>query len=1843
MARDRLPLPGRGVIALLLALLITSCGNKKEPREFKFDESFTPFVAAFTSDTISRVTPIQLHLNDDVVEMDEIGTQLAESPFTFSPKIEGKARWISTRAIEFEPEAPLPSDQYYAATFDLKRFLPQIEEALKTFSFAFETQQQTFEVTSFGPQSLEDDLKTVNVKGLVRTADFEFKEKVAELLEAEQDGKVLDITWEHSTDGKAHWFVVEGIKRETDPGEITLAYDGDPIEVDRDGKMTVEIPALGDFKVLSAETTNDPEQVITLKFSDPLQARQNLDGLIQMEGTDLRYVIEGSNVKVYPRQHMSGELVLTVAPGIRNKLGHKMQDRQEFTVQFEEPMPEVRFVGSGNILPRQGNHLPLSFEAVSLKAVTITVYRIYEDNVLQFLQINDLHEGSELHRVGKEIHQSEIRLDKNPKTQLRSWNRHNIDLVKLITPEPGAIYRVKIDFDQDQSTYTCEEEAEGSEDEDDYYYSRWQHRDDPCHEAYYSYIDRSISRNVLASELGLIAKGGTDGSFTFVANDLLTTQPLSGVQLEVYDYQQQLIQKLVTNGDGVAEGTMEETPFVLVAKRGKERGYLKLQDGLALSLSKFEIGGRRYHQGIKGFMYGERGVWRPGDTIFTTFMLEDQLQTLPKDHPVTFTLTNPRGQRVKEETTRRHTNGVYTFVAATDPSAVTGDYQLTAEVGGASFSKYLKVETVLPNRLKINLDMDKDYLVEDEMVIGDMSVRWLHGAIAKKLQADVSVNLKAAKTKFPGFSDYKFDDPVRKFSSERQQVFSGQLNEDGIAEVPFDISTNSEAPGVLRAHIVTKVFEPGGNFSVDRFNIPYFPYSHFVGVEMVNPEPSRYYLDAAKTQTAKLVCLTAEGKKAPKQSVTVDLYRVNWRWWWDRSRDELTNYNGRFYQEKISSKKVQLTNGTGNYQFKIEDGGRFLLRVTHPDGHVTGTIFYAYHSWWRPSRDEAPGGATMLALQTDKKDYTVGESVQLNIPMSPGSRALVSIESGSKVLETAWVDANGGKSTAFTFPATRAMAPNVYAHVTLIQPHAQTSNDRPMRLYGVAPVKVTDPETKIRPVVYTPKTFKPMEKARLTVAEAEGAGMTYTVAVVDEGLLDLTRFATPDPWAEFYPKEALDVRTWDLYDQVAGAYGADLTKLLGIGGDGSLAPKEGSKVNRFRPVVKFFGPFELKPGQKRMHQFDMPNYVGAVRTMVVARKGSAYGSTEASTPVRKPVMTLATLPRVLGPGEEVKLPVTIFAMEKNIKDVSVTVQTNGLFEIEGERKQRLRFERPGDQMAYFELKVKEKVGTGTVKVTAQAGAEVSVYEIDLEVRNSNPQVSEVTEGGVEQGQKFAKKLTYPGMAGTNHGILEVSRIPPINLGERAQYLIQYPHGCIEQTTSGVLAQLFLDELVPLTSVQKKKIEKNVKAGIQRIATKFQTSDGGLAYWPGGTDSHPWGSNYGGKFIVEAKQRGYYIPRQFYKDWLKYQQKNAKRWYFRTTGDDLIQADRLYLLALAGEPELGAMNRLVESDKLSLVAQWRLAAAYKLVGQPEMARKLGQQLDSTVGNYRELGHTFGGPTRDEAIILECMGILDQRSRGQGIAKKISTTLSSGRFLSTHETGYALLAMSRYSGYSQGKKMSFQYRINGGEWKKVDTEKPVFKTEWDPKNASSAQVKVQGFSKNYLNIRLVGQGTPLTDNRTEAHKDLHMEVSYTDLEGNYIDITEMEQGTDFVCEVTIENPGKQGDLDELALTQIFPSGWEIHNSRLDGIDWGSDTDTPEYQDIRDDRVYTYFDLGDGYSRGWWYYYGRREEPTTKTFRFLLNATYLGRFYLPTVYCEAMYDEAISSRIPGKWVTIVKPGES
>ena len=438
--------------------------------------------------------------------------------------------------------------------------------------------------------------------------------------------------------------------------------------------------------------------------------------------------------------------------------------------------------------------------------------------------------------------------------------------------------------------------------------------------------------------------------------------------------------------------------------------------------------------------------------------------------------------------------------------------------------------------------------------------------------------------------------------------------------------------------------------------------------------------------------------------------------------------------------------------------------------------------------------------------------------------------------------------------------------------------------------------------------------------------------------------------------------------------------------------------------------------------------------------------------------------------------------------------------------------------------------------------------------------------------------------------------------------------------------------------REKEINTNVKAGLERLK-KFQVASGGFAYWPGQGEASDWGSNYAGHFMLEAQKLGYSLPVGMLDKWKKHQKREARNWTppahkkgFSDHGSynsyDLMQAYRLYTLALAGAPELGSMNRMRESTNLTPQGAWRLAAAYAAAGKPEVSQALIAELPTDIAPYRELARTYGSDLRDQGMILETLVMMDDKSKAANLLKAMSGKLASGRWYSTQTTAYCLLAIGKLVTKSGGNAESIRLTYNVGDKgeQNAGSSNPVLQIPIDIDRLDKQELSLTNQSGGVLYARVLIDGKPLQGDSTSTENDLKMSIRYQTLKGKKLDPTSIEQGTDFVAMVTLTNPGKRGNYEEMALTQVFPAGWELRNIRMDNIDYNLTNDNAEYQDIRDDRVYTYFDIGSSSSR---------------TYSILLNAAYEGRYYLPSVYCEAMYDNAINARESGGWVEVVRSG--
>ncbi len=1838
---------------LALILINNACKQQSNYIEATYSPQLSAYIYAYTSGVISKAQPIKVRFSQQVVKE----ANLAETPknlLRFNPSIAGEHKWLDEQTLTFIPNDHLNSNTTYTATLDLTSLYAEVPDDLKDFKFSFKTREQYIDIQIDKVESIDfSDLSKQSIIGSIVTADIADPVGIESAFQATQNGKSLPVQWAHINDQTIHQFVVYNAVRGEKPSSVSISLNGKTIGVTAQEKQEVKIPALGDFSVTKAQVAKGDEQYIELQFSDPLQPDQDLNGLITINGynDNLRFLIDGNQVRIYPRIRLTGERTVNVLLGIKNINGDQMPETNIWQVNFEDIKPQVRLVGEGVILP-DADALMFPFEAVNLNAVEVEIFKIYNNNILQFLQTNELDGSSDLNRVGKVIMQQRVDLQQlNSQASQGGWKRYALDLKSLIDNDPKAIYQVRIGFRPEYSNYFCSDKndiqdanfnrvTDNTEEEiqsfwgnwygiNGYYEDyRWEHREDPCKPAYYNY-DNFISRNVVNSNLGIIAKAGRDGSMLVAVTDLIKATPIANTSLKFYDYQQQLITTAQTDASGMAKVILPRTPFAVIAEYNVQTGYLKLQDGEALSMSRFNVAGAVTQKGMKGFIYGDRAIWRPGDSLFLNFILEDENATLPSNYPITFELYDSRGQLQGQRTTTNSIGNIYALHTATAQDAPTGNWTAKVKAGGAEFTKTLKIETIKPNRLNVNLDFGKEELsYADEPIQGEIQVNWLYGAPAQNLKTVVELEVKSTDTKFEDFNEYEFDDPARKVDAEPKVVFDGQVNTTGQASFSTVIAKNINAPGKLVAKFRSRAFEPGGDFSTSVISMPYAPYRSYAGVYIPENKYGEKRLEIDRDEQIELVAVNEKGQAINNKNLSIGLYRLEWRWWWDQSYDNISRYSSSQHFDAIQTTTITTNSkGQANWNVKVDDWGRYLVRVCDTEsGHCSGEFFYAGYPWYDDDGQNR-AAAAMLAFSTDKDKYEVGEKIQVNVPASAGGQALITIEDGTKVIASYWEKTKAGDNV-FTIPTTDEMAPNVYIHLSLIQPHGQTENDLPIRMYGVANVAIENSKTRLQPIVKMPDALEPEKTFTIEVAEKNKQPMAYTIALVDEGLLNLTNFKTPNPHDAFYAREALGVQTWDVYDHVIGVYSGALERILSIGGDVEITPTNADNdANRFKPVVKHLGPFYLQKGKTDKHTITMPNYVGSVRTMIVAaNQAGAYGNGEVATPVKSPLMVLATLPRVLGAQEQLKLPISVFVTDPKVKNVKINIEeTSGLVRF-AQKTQQLQFNGVGEQLVEFDVEVLDAVGVANFKIDANGNGESASQAIEIQVRNPNPYVSEVQQVLLEQNQSHRFNFTPIGVLGTNTGTLEISSIPPIDLGKRLDYLIRYPHGCIEQTVSAGFPQLYIANLLELDNTQKDEIQRNVVATIEQLK-QFQTNEGGFAYWQGEEDANAWGTSYTGHFLLEAQQQGYAVSSAALNRWKAFQKRRANLWTNNKDeyrNYDLDQAYRLFTLALAGEPALSAMNRMRTLPTLSVQAKWRLAAAYAITGKKDIAQQLISNVNTDIPEYQQLGYTYGSDVRDEAMIVESLVLLDDRAAAMPIIQRISEELSTNEWMSTQTVAYALLSISKFVGNNKtSDTFNFTYQI-GGSKIHAGSSTPIVQVDIPVDESNNRGVMIENKHSGILYARLILSGQPPIGDQNAVAQNLDIQINYTDSQGKAIDISNLEQGTDFTAAVTVTNTGSRGiNYEELALSQVFPSGWEILNSRVNNFGLVKSS-IPEYQDIRDDRVYTYFDLNKGNS---------------KTYRIQLNAAYRGRYYLPTVACEAMYDNSIQARLPGKWINVIK----
>ena len=827
------------IIAVILLILISnSC--KKTSNKIIDVNKYNEYVTIFPEKLVSVTPKFDFFLKKKIND-----ATLTKEVFTIKPAIKGGVVF-NNNVVSFVPSEKLKSNQKYTITLHLSKLYDDIDTDLKDFTINVKTKELLFNVSLKSPiVSSKDKYK---VEGILTASDVVNSATLSEIIKANYNGKNVEVNFDTSEElvSKVN-FTINDLERYEDDKTLKISWNGAVIQSKSKGDRELVIPGKNNFKVLNVEVIDLDKQQIEISFSDPIKKSQDLKGLIQFVNTQKRrftYKINNNVVTVYPKSSFKNKVDIEVFKGVKSVDGYALKKGFRKTLHFEQLKPSVNFIKSGTILPNS-NNLKINFKAVNLRAVDATIYKIYKDNVLQFLQNNNLSNSGNLRYVGRPEAKYTVNLT-NQGVDLSKENAFAIDLAEILSIEDGAMYRVKFSFNKEYSNYSCNETTNNSTivygkkevntkqyDNLNYYSDhynnyRWNDREDPCTTSFY--YNKNSSTNILATNLGAIVKKGNNGATLIAVTDLLTTQPVAEAKVILYNLQQQPIIQATTNKEGFVNFDGIKNAFFAVITKSKNTTYIKLNDGNALSMSKFDVSGTKLQKGIKGYIYGERSVWRPGDQLFLTFVLNDNANPIPENHPIKFELINPQGKITERKVLIKNTNNVYKYAPKTNQDAITGNWKLRVNVGGAIFNKTLKIETIKPNRLKIKLQTTTDFVKANKAIKGDVEVKWLHGAIARDLKLDINGKFTQTKTTFSKFKNYNFDDVTRRFRTEEFKVLKGTLNNEGKTSFSVKPKLDNKAPGMLKASFITKVYENGGDFSTDIFSKKVSPYTTYVGL-----------------------------------------------------------------------------------------------------------------------------------------------------------------------------------------------------------------------------------------------------------------------------------------------------------------------------------------------------------------------------------------------------------------------------------------------------------------------------------------------------------------------------------------------------------------------------------------------------------------------------------------------------------------------------------------------------------------------------------------------------------------------------------------------------------------------------------------------------------------------------------------------------------------------------------------------------------------------------------------------------------------------------------------------------
>lgn len=1818
--------------------------------------------------------------------LNRIGEQVTRGIRIF-PEKAGVWHWDSQNTLIFTPKQHWPAGQEYEIT--LTPQLIQQDLQLAKTEYSFETHKFTAKIKDM---ELYNDPLDRSVKNLVATVSFSHpvqQQALHELISLQEkyDGMTagrrfnFDVTF--SDNGYDAYIKSAPIKLPQQEAYVFLTLSNDVTNAAKTTTLGTQVtqkmllPDTSSFmKVRDARSQivrnedNEPEQVITVSLTDHVsedEVKQRLNmyslprhrsvGYIRENGYSnarkIRYELipnaEPTSDVYNLRINEAGRkyLYLRVEKGLKSVSGFTMTNVYEDVLSAPEYPKELNIAGEGSLLSLTGDKT-LSFSARGINEIRVSIYRLLDDQLNHFVtqtygDIDELKFSNYSFSKYNLTRSFQKRLYLSG-TSAKKVKYASLSLAQYLKNRMAGIFIIEADGYQTGRDYSVVKDK----------------------------------RIVMVTDLGIMVKKATNGQQFIYVQSVKTGKPVVGARVKLLGRNGIPIFSRTTNAKGQVTFASadryrkERQPVAYLVNYGKDSAYLPYnRHQRRIDFSGFDIdgeyGGNESGKNLKGFLFSDRGIYRPGETVNLGVMVRQENMQVKAGIPLELSIHDPKGNVVLKERMAVPENGLFDLAMPTTAVTPTGNYKAhlyrvnkrghtTVHLGQTNFS----VEEFQPDSMKIRTELvpgiskgwfslaQNETATDADLTAGPKSdlkakvqLKNLFGTPAQNRRIEATIELKPVTFAFREFSDYRFTDPLRHNKARtgrlNQTLPGAQSDGDGMAE--FDLSLQQFDKGTYRLTFYGEGYEPGGGRSVNaQSEILVSPLNILVG------HKADGQLNYLKKDQQRHVHFIAVNPLLDKQAMAgLKLVRIK-----KQPISSLVRQKNGLYAYQTVIRDVEIS--SEDFEFD-QNGGQYALNTSEP-GDYQLSLYSAKDELLSRFEYNVAGSANLagrleknaeLSIRLNKQDYKAGEEIEVNIIAPYTGSGLISIESNT-VHAQKWFTSTTNSSVQ-TIQVPPGLEGNAYVNVAFVRSlDSQEIFTSPLS-YAVVPFNI-DRSSRVMDIkLQAPSRVEPGQK--VTVNYSSDKPGNIIVFAVDEGILQVADYQQPKPLNHFMKKRALQVSSFQILDMILPEYSV-FRDLAGVGGGSPVADLLGANLNPFartldKPAVFWSGVLGVD-GKTRSTEFTVPDsFSGNLKIMAVAANESSLGVAQQDTLVRGSFVLSPNVLSVAAPGDEFDVTLGVANLVPGAADngkVRVSLQLSDNLALADSNATaglttELNITEGNEGRTDFRIKALNNPGEGRLVFTAQyideqgvAGRKTS-RAATLSVRPAQTFRTRVSSGFDDSGHAETQLpyALYPDFASQS---ISASTSPMVMAGGLSQFLDNYPHGCTEQIVSRVFPWLGL-----AASQTNAEMQQNTRDHVKRvIGTLYsrQTSAGGFNMWPGYYGSH-FASLYATHFLLDAKAYGYAVENELIRSTVEYLRRIA-----REQADGLVaqrhRAMAIYLLARAQEMPTNYLIDLHDTLK-SQGESWQkdiaamyIAATYQLLQKHDEAAAMVEQFgfDNKVEEPTDFQSDLTVNAQYVYLVSAHFPEIQQQLDVKNTIMPLLQPLMRGRF-NTISASYTIMALQAYSRqnrrrYGDENADIFRFMVKDHNGKDIQlnnlalSSTVIFPTANIPLNQSapiSGEILIRG--DNPMFYQASQSGFPAV---IPAAENSNLEVLHQLLNKNGDEITSLKQGEEAVVRLRIRTlNGRQ--VDNIAVIDLLPGGFEVIRESVprQSNNWNSD-----YVDVREDRVI---------------FYGGFDSSVTEL-EYRVKATAAGEFVVPPAYAESMYDPDIWSQSAPANITVV-----